>query len=140
MIGNHLVHDIGQARHLVDYRHSAPTGAPAGATYEAAGVSIEAGDKAVLDSRSNTPAVLPGPAPPLLNKFGSFAEVIHAPVARLREVDGVGEASINQIKLLRTHIDMVNGRDRIAVATDSDPAGWKSAQKAFWHLTAAELH
>ena len=36
----------------------------------------------------------------LLKQFGSFAEVIHAPVARLREVDGVGEASINQIKLL----------------------------------------
>src|SRR5262245_56586551 len=36
----------------------------------------------------------------LLKKFGSFAEVVHAPVARLREVDGVGEASINQIKLL----------------------------------------
>jgi DNA primase len=47
--------------------------------------------------------------------------------------------TINQIKLLRSHIDMVNGRDRIAVATDSDPAGWKSAQKAFWHLTAADL-
>jgi len=47
--------------------------------------------------------------------------------------------TVNQIKLLRANIDMVNGRDRIAVATDSDPAGWKSAQKAFWHLTAADL-
>src|ERR1700712_685596 len=36
----------------------------------------------------------------LLRKFGSFAEVVHAPVARLREVEGIGEASINQIKLL----------------------------------------
>src|SRR3954449_9896200 len=36
----------------------------------------------------------------LLKKFGSFAEVIHAPVARLREVEGIGEASINQIRLL----------------------------------------
>src|SRR3978361_1166235 len=36
----------------------------------------------------------------LLKKFGSFAEVLHAPVARLREVEGIGEASINQIKLL----------------------------------------
>ena len=34
---------------------------------------------------------------------------------------------------------MVNGRDRIAVATDSDPAGWRSAQTAFWNLTAADL-
>ena len=36
----------------------------------------------------------------LLKKFGSFAEVIHAPVARLREVDGIGDASINQLKLI----------------------------------------
>jgi DNA repair protein RadC len=36
----------------------------------------------------------------LLKEFGSFAEVVHAPVTRLREVDGIGEASINQIKLL----------------------------------------
>jgi DNA repair protein RadC len=36
----------------------------------------------------------------LLKKFGSFAEVVHAPVARLREVDGVKDASINQLKLL----------------------------------------
>ena len=36
----------------------------------------------------------------LLKKFGSFAEVLHAPVARLREVDGIKDASINQIKLL----------------------------------------
>ena len=36
----------------------------------------------------------------LLKKFGSFAEVVHAPAARLREVEGIGEASVNQIKLL----------------------------------------
>src|SRR6202020_780670 len=36
----------------------------------------------------------------LLKKFGSFAEVIHAPEARLREIDGIGDASINQIKLI----------------------------------------
>src|SRR5882757_10075527 len=36
----------------------------------------------------------------LLKKFGSFAEVIHAPEARLREVDGIGDASIHQIKLI----------------------------------------
>ena len=36
----------------------------------------------------------------LLKKFGSFAEVIHAPEARLREVDGIGDASVQQIKLL----------------------------------------
>jgi DNA repair protein RadC len=36
----------------------------------------------------------------LIKAFGSFAEVIHAPVARLREIDGIGEASINQLKLI----------------------------------------
>jgi DNA repair protein RadC len=36
----------------------------------------------------------------LLKTFGSFAEVIHAPAARLREIDGIGDASINQLKLI----------------------------------------
>src|SRR6195952_2512752 len=36
----------------------------------------------------------------LLKKFGSFAEVVHAPEARLREVEGIGDASVHQIKLL----------------------------------------
>jgi DNA repair protein RadC len=36
----------------------------------------------------------------LLKKFGSFAEVIHAPEARLKEVDGVGDVTITQLKLI----------------------------------------
>src|SRR3954466_9052494 len=36
----------------------------------------------------------------LIKTFGSFAEVVHAPVARLREVDGIGESAIHQLKLL----------------------------------------
>ena len=36
----------------------------------------------------------------LLRTFGSFAEVIHAPVARLREVEGMGDASIHQLKMI----------------------------------------
>ena len=36
----------------------------------------------------------------LLRKFGSFAEAVHAPETLLREVDGMGEASINQLKLI----------------------------------------
>ena len=35
-----------------------------------------------------------------VEEFGSFAEVIHAPEARLREVEGIGDASINQLKLM----------------------------------------
>src|SRR6187551_3638274 len=56
----------------------------------------------------------------LLKKFGSFAEVIHAPVARLREVEGIGEASINQIKLLAAAADRVaKGEIRRKVALSS---------------------
>ena len=48
-------------------------------------------------SRAATPSRLPSCC---LKKFGSFAEVVHAPEARLREVDGVKDASINQLKLI----------------------------------------
>jgi DNA repair protein RadC len=36
----------------------------------------------------------------LLKTFGSFAEVIHAPEGRLKEVDGVGDATINAFKVI----------------------------------------
>jgi DNA repair protein RadC len=36
----------------------------------------------------------------LLKTFGSFAEVIHAPEMRLREIDGVGDVTVTQIKLI----------------------------------------
>jgi DNA repair protein RadC len=36
----------------------------------------------------------------LLKKFGSFAEAVHAPETLLQEVDGMGAASINQLKLI----------------------------------------
>jgi len=35
-----------------------------------------------------------------IKKFGSFAEVIHAPEARLREVDGIGDKTVTQLKLI----------------------------------------
>jgi DNA repair protein RadC len=37
----------------------------------------------------------------LLARFGSFAEVVNAPDARLKEVSGVGEAVVTEIKLIR---------------------------------------
>jgi DNA repair protein RadC len=37
----------------------------------------------------------------LLAKFGSFAEVISAPEQRLAEVDGIGEASITELKIVQ---------------------------------------
>lgn len=36
----------------------------------------------------------------LIQAFGSFAETVHAPDARLREVGGLGEAAITEIKLI----------------------------------------
>jgi DNA repair protein RadC len=36
----------------------------------------------------------------LIKKFGSFAEAVHAPEARLREIKGVGEATVTQLKLV----------------------------------------
>lgn len=43
----------------------------------------------------------------LLKKFGSFAEVVHAPEARLREVDGIKDASVNQLKLIAAAADRI---------------------------------
>ena len=36
----------------------------------------------------------------LIAKFGSFAEVVHAPEARLREISGLGDAAITEVKLI----------------------------------------
>ncbi len=36
----------------------------------------------------------------LIKKFGSFAEVVHAPEARLREVRGVGDRTVTELKLI----------------------------------------
>lgn len=36
----------------------------------------------------------------LIAKFGSFAEVAHAPEARLRETPGLGDAAVTEIKLI----------------------------------------
>src|SRR5690242_15153271 len=36
----------------------------------------------------------------LLKRFGSFAEAIHAPEPLLREVEGIGEATITQLRLI----------------------------------------
>jgi DNA repair protein RadC len=36
----------------------------------------------------------------LITKFGSFAEVVHAPETRLREITGLGDAAITEIKLI----------------------------------------
>jgi len=70
----------------------------------------------------------------LLKQFGSFAEVVHAPVARLREVDGIGEASINQIKLLAAAASRVAKgeiRRKIALSSWDDVIGYCRSGMAF---------
>src|SRR6478736_379625 len=56
----------------------------------------------------------------LLKKFGSFAEVIHAPVARLREVEGIGEAPVTRLKLMAAAASRVEkGEIKRSVALSS---------------------
>src|ERR1700712_4316198 len=56
----------------------------------------------------------------LLKKFGSFAEVVHAPEARLREVDGIKDASINQLKLIAAAAGRIaKGEIRRSIALSS---------------------
>jgi DNA repair protein RadC len=58
----------------------------------------------------------------LLKKFGSFAEVIHAPEMRLREIDGIGEASVNQLKLIGAAASRI-ARDELQQRTQL--SSWK---------------
>ncbi|MES2193536.1 MAG: DNA repair protein RadC [Pseudomonadota bacterium] len=70
----------------------------------------------------------------LLKKFGSFAEVIHAPETRLREVDGIGDASITQLKLMAAAASRVaKGEIRRSVALSSwnDVIGYCRSGMAF---------
>ena len=56
-----------------------------------------------------------------MKTFGSFAEVVHASEARLREIDGIGDASITQIKLLAaaTHPGRQRVKSNASVALSS---------------------
>ena len=70
----------------------------------------------------------------LLKRFGSFAEVIHAPEARLREVDGIGDASVTQLKLMAAATSRVaKGEIRRSVALSSwnDVIGYCRSGMAF---------
>jgi DNA repair protein RadC len=70
----------------------------------------------------------------LLKKFGSFAEVVHAPVARLREVEGIGDASIHQIKLLAAAASRVAKGEinrSIALSSWDDVIGYCRSSMAF---------
>ena len=70
----------------------------------------------------------------LLKTFGSFAEVIHAPVARLREIDGIGDASINQLKLIAAAVSRVakgEVRQRTALSSWNDVIDYCRTSMAF---------
>ena len=70
----------------------------------------------------------------LMKEFSSFAEVVHAPVARLREIDGIGEASIHQIKLLAAAASRVAKgkiRRKIALSSWNDVIEYCRAVMAF---------
>ena len=83
-------HEFGHRQRLKDrFRHG---GADAVPDYELLEMvlygAIRRGDTKPLAKR-------------LIERFGSFAEVINAPEPRLLEVAGMGEASITQLKLIR---------------------------------------
>ncbi len=70
----------------------------------------------------------------LLKKFGSFAEVIHAPEARLGEVDGMGEASIHQLRLIgaaATRIARGELKSRTLLSSWNDVIGYCRTSMAF---------
>lgn len=56
----------------------------------------------------------------LVAKFGSFAEVVNAPVSRLAETDGLGDAAITEIKLMAASASRVARgaiKDRVALSS-----------------------
>jgi len=70
----------------------------------------------------------------LLKKFGSFAEVLHAPEARLREVKGIGDTSITQLKLMAAAASRIaKGEIKRSVALSSwnDVIGYCRTGMAF---------
>jgi DNA repair protein RadC len=70
----------------------------------------------------------------LLKKFGSFAEVIHAPEARLREVDGIKDASVHQLKLIAAAAHRIAKgeiKQSIALSSWNDVIGYCRTGMAF---------
>jgi DNA repair protein RadC len=70
----------------------------------------------------------------LLKKFGSFAEVVHAPENLLREVDGIGDASVTQLKLLAAAADRIAKGEikrNVALASWNDVVAYCRSSMAF---------
>lgn len=69
-----------------------------------------------------------------MKTFGSFAEAIHAPETRLREIDGVGDAAVTQLKLIAaaaTRIAKGELRERPALSSWNDVIDYCRASMAF---------
>ncbi len=72
----------------------------------------------------------------LLKRFGSFAEVVHAPEMLLSEIDGMGEASISQLRLVAaaaTRIARGELRERTLLSSWSDVIDYCRTSMAFAH-------
>jgi DNA repair protein RadC len=70
----------------------------------------------------------------LLKQFGSFAEVIHAPEARLREVKGVGDVTVNGLKLIAAAAQRIAKgelKQRIALSSWADVIDYCRTSMAF---------
>ena len=70
----------------------------------------------------------------LLKIFGSFAEVIHAPETRLREVDGIGDASITRLKLIAAAASRIAKgqlKQRALLSSWNDVIGYCQTSMAF---------
>src|SRR5207247_9422878 len=70
----------------------------------------------------------------VLKKFGSVTEVIHAPVTRLREVKGIKDASINQLKLLAAASGRAAKREierKVALSSWNDVIDYCRSSMAF---------
>ncbi len=70
----------------------------------------------------------------LLKKFGTISEVLAAPGARLKEVDGVGDRIVDELKLIRTLAERAAGeavRNRQVLASWSALLGYCRTAMAF---------
>lgn len=70
----------------------------------------------------------------LIAEFGSFAEVLQAPETRLREVDGIGDRAIDELKLIRAAaLRLAKGRvkQRPALSSWNDLIDYLRAAQAF---------
>ena len=70
----------------------------------------------------------------LIERFGSFAEVIHAPDERLKEIPDVGEAIVTELKIVRAAaLRMTRGEilDRPALASWSAVINYCRAAQAY---------